>query len=403
VWFDALAGQKVRAVLSAGTFASNCDLQATFLRLDGTPFSDPACGGQSATLPWIRIRRDGIYKLRLAAGGHATGTVTVAIRSTRKISSITANARPIRVALNGTSPVRRFGFVARRGEAYTVNATQGTLPGCAAYRISILHPRRHVLSSSDACGRAAFIDQTVATTDGTYRVEVENVGGGTGGLDLALYKIADSFGSANLDGVSRTLRIGQHGQNPRFVIAATPGQKISVVASASTFIGCEALFLRLLRPDGSQQTEVGTCTSDAFLDATVLDEPGEWHVVVDPVGPSKGWVNVAFSNVVDQTGSIAPGGTAVGFSSSTPGKNARFTFSGTSGDSRTVTVTNSTFPGCSAFDVALVRPDGSILKQGGSCSARLTLGPSTLDATGTWTVLFDPAGAATGTAKVKLT
>jgi hypothetical protein len=68
-----------------------------------------------------------------------------------------------------------------------------------------------------------------------------------------------------------------------------------------------------------------------------------------------------------------------------------------------VSISGSTFPGCVALQASLLRPDGSVLAINSTCGSTLTVGPVTLDATGSWTVFVDPQDAGTGTASVKLT
>ena len=87
---------------------------------------------------------------------------------------------------------------------------------------------------------------------------------------------------------------------------------------------------------------------------------------------------------------------------STAGQNARYTFSGTAGQTATVSLTNSTYTGCAGLNVSILKPDGTSLSSAGLCGASGTVGPSSLPTTGTYTVLVNPAGAATGSVTVTL-
>jgi len=106
--------------------------------------------------------------------------------------------------------------------------------------------------------------------------------------------------------------------------------------------------------------------------------------------------------VVDSIQKLKPRGPIASFTSTVPGENARFTFTGHAGDSRTVTISGSTFGGCPALVVSFVGPNGT-LSETSTCTADLVLGPSTLDADATWTVFIDPQGPAHGTLIIKLT
>jgi hypothetical protein len=86
-----------------------------------------------------------------------------------------------------------------------------------------------------------------------------------------------------------------------------------------------------------------------------------------------------------------------------PHQVVHFKFAGKVGDQRTVTITGSTFSGCPGLVVSFVRPNGTVLSTKSTCNSNLTLGPSTLDAAGTWEILVDPQGPANGTLIIKVT
>jgi hypothetical protein len=134
----------------------------------------------------------------------------------------------------------------------------------------------------------------------------------------------------------------------------------------------------------------------------VLDQGGAWSVVVDPVWLTTGTGSLKVFLVTDQTGTITKGGSSVNVNLPTPGQNGRFTFNGANGLSVTANITGATFPGCSAFSLSFIRPDGSTFASTSACGATATLGPVTLDTAGTWTVLVDPTWLETGTASLSL-
>src|SRR4029450_9719358 len=99
-------------------------------------------------------------------------------------------------------------------------------------------------------------------------------------------------------------------------------------------------------------------------------------------------------------------GTAIPVSITTPGQNARLTFSGTPGQVVTGLVSNATIPGfCGgayAFALTLLRPDGSMQASIPSCGGSVFLDRQTLSMTGTYTLMLDPVGTSTGDATVTL-
>jgi hypothetical protein len=167
------------------------------------------------------------------------------------------------------------------------------------------------------------------------------------------------------------------------------------------------LAVSLVRPNGTTLVgPVSSCTDSVWIDASTLDATGTWTVLIDPQGTGTGLANLQTYNVVDVAPALKPGGPIKSFTTIDRGLNARFKFVGTIGDSRTVTITGSTFGGgcpTPGIVVSFVRPGGTVLSSAATCGKTLTLGPSVLDATGNWTVLVDPQGPAKGTLIIKLT
>ena len=109
-------------------------------------------------------------------------------------------------------------------------------------------------------------------------------------------------------------------------------------------------------------------------------------------------MNLKLHTVVDQTGTITFGPT-VQVSTTTPGQNARFTFSGTSGQKVAVKVTNGTWS--DGGIVYLYRPDGAVLTYGSGFET-MNIFSATLNATGSWSIGVRPGWAGTGTGTLDL-
>jgi hypothetical protein len=140
------------------------------------------------------------------------------------------------------------------------------------------------------------------------------------------------------------------------------------------------------------------CTATAFLDAVTLDQAGTWTVLVDPQGAATGTATLAAFNANDEKGLIQLDGTPVSVNVTSPGQDSSWHFDGTVGESVSASVTSATFPGCSAFRLRLVRPDGTDLGSVASCNDTAALNGLLLDQTGTWSIIVDPQGDGTGTA-----
>jgi hypothetical protein len=169
--------------------------------------------------------------------------------------------------------------------------------------------------------------------------------------------------------------------------------------------GCK-YSLSLVRPDGTMLgRRIDSCGATAYLDTRTLDQNGTWTVVVDPVGIDVGDATLQVFAVVDEVQTIKPGRDITTFTSETPGTDAFFQIAGHAGDTRTVTISASTYERhpCPALVVALRRPDGTVATSAKTCGGGLTIAKVRLDRTGTWTLFIDPQGPATGTMIIRLT
>jgi hypothetical protein len=170
----------------------------------------------------------------------------------------------------------------------------------------------------------------------------------------------------------------------------------------STYTGCIALSTSILKPDGTTLGSTGICGATGFIDSMTAPVSGTYTVLVDPGGIATGSVTIQINTFTDISGSITPG-TPLNVTTTGIGQNARFTFSGTAAQQATLNLTNSTYTGCIALAGSILKPDGATLGSTSICGASGSFGPVALPSTGTYTVLIDPGGTATGSVTVTLT
>src|SRR5262249_5687311 len=130
-----------------------------------------------------------------------------------------------------------------------------------------------------------------------------------------------------------------------------------------------------------------------------LPVTGTYTVSFDPRGLSVGSATLTLYSVVDVAGTLTIGGSAFNVNITTPGQNARITFSGTSGQQATVHVTNNTI---SWMTVTLFNPDGTVLTSVSAGVSSFDLPTQTLPATGTYTIFVDPDQALIGSLSVSV-
>jgi len=180
------------------------------------------------------------------------------------------------------------------------------------------------------------------------------------------------------------------------VFEGTAGQRVSLQMSAVTISSSS---VKIYNPDGTISGSAAVSTSGGFIDAMTLPVTGTYTILIDPAGTYTGSMTLALYNVVDVTGTITAGGAAVTATTSTPGQNARLTFSGLAGQRISLQMSAVTI---SSSTVSMYNPDGTIFASAGVGTSGGFIDAKSLPVTGTYTILIDPVGTYTGSMTLTL-
>ena len=156
----------------------------------------------------------------------------------------------------------------------------------------------------------------------------------------------------------------------------------------------------IIKPDGTNlvaPTYFGT--GGGVLDSQVLPTTGTYAILVDPASTYTGTVTLTLYNQPDVTGTITVGGATVTPTLTVPGQRARYTFSGSAGQSVSLGFTSVTFP---SVTLSLVKPDGTTWAVTNLGTSGGSQDPMALPIAGTYSVVVDPDGFSTGSLTVTL-
>lgn len=177
------------------------------------------------------------------------------------------------------------------------------------------------------------------------------------------------------------------------------GQRISLLASNVTYSTC--VNISILNPNGTTLASQGCVNANNFIDTQVLPTTGTYTVLVDPDSNGTGSLTLTVYDVPpDFTGTISIGGSAVTATMSTPGQNAKLTFTGTAGQRVSFYVPSRTINSC--VGMSILKPDLTTLVSHGCLDTGTFIEPFTLPATGTYTVPLDPVYIGTGSITITL-
>jgi len=404
IHFSGTTGQLVSALITNATFTGCPAFALSLVRPDGTAFGNTVTScTATAFLDSQVLDQTGTWNVVVDPRGATTGGATLQTwDASFAVHPITLNGAPVHVDLV-PGQVGTYTFTGTVGQQVSAVISGSTIAGCPAYSLSLVRPDGTTLGTPvSGCADTAFLDSLTLDRNGTWGFVVDPTGANSGTATINGYTFADDNGAAVLTGKPAYLDFNKPGQNASWTFAGTTGEKVSAYVTDSTLTDC-AFTLSLVRPDGTTLgSPVNSCAATAFLETQTLDRNGTWTALVDPTGTNVGSATLQVFDVVDTVMPFKPGPSLKTFTALAPGTRALYRINGKAGDVRTVQITGSTFGGCPSIVVSLERPDGSVLASSSTCTKSLTLQSITLDVTGSWTLLIDPQGPATGTMIIRL-
>ncbi|HEU4506846.1 MAG TPA: carboxypeptidase regulatory-like domain-containing protein [Pyrinomonadaceae bacterium] len=261
--------------------------------------------------------------------------------------------------------------------------------------VAIFNPNGSTFASTGSVGTSGgFIDTKTLGVTGTYTILVDPASTNTGSLTLNLFDIVDATGTITAGG-SAPVTIVTPGQNAEISFSGSVGQHVSLTVSGVTVPGSTAYTVK--KPDGSTFASAFIGTSGGFLEIPYLTSAGTYTIHVDPSGAGTGNLSLTLNDATDATNTITPGGPAVVIGTTIAGQNARLTFTGAAGQRIAINATNN-FSAC--WGLTIIKPDGTNLSHNSFCGSSGFVEPQNLPVAGTYTILIDPSGAATGQATV---
>ena len=366
----------------------------TILKPDTTQLSSSSTCSDNLFVEPQQLPASGTYTLVIDPTGGGTGQFNINLYSvTDATGTITIGGTGVLTPLNTPGQVGRLTFSGTTSQRLSVNSLSNFN---ACWTLTILKPDATQLSSTFTCGDNLFIEPQQLPANGTYTLVFDPSGAGTGQVTTTLYNVVDTTQSITIGGSSVVSPVGTPGQIARLTFTGSTTQRLSV-RSDSNFNACWTL--TILKPDTTQLSSTFSCGDNIFVEPQLLPANGTYTLVIDPSGPGTGQTTTTLYNVTDVTGSVTINGTALLVTTSVPGQNANITFSGTATQAVTVRLATSTF---SCVTVTVVKPDGTNLASTFSCSGTINL-PTTLPATGTYTIKIDPNGTNMGSANVSVT
>jgi hypothetical protein len=404
--FTGVAGHRISLNITNVTITST---KVSILKPDGTNLVTPFTVLKSGY--WLDVKSlpvNGTYKILVDPKLDYTGKMTLRLYDVpADVGGSLSPGTPVSVATTvpGQNGVLTFSGVA--GHRVAVNLTDSTYNSA---KLRIHNPDTTLLfPTAMQFGHAGnFLEPRLLPATGTYTLQIDPQLSAVGGVTVTIYDVPNDAStpvtlcsSLPCSPGATTATTTVAGQNAGLTFSGTAGQRVSVVAGNSLY--SSTVKVSLLKPDGTPLTSTPITVGglDGFIEPKTLPDPGTYTVLVDPQFADVGSIDVQVYLVPnDVTGTISSG-TPVTVTTTMPGQNAVYTFTGSSTQRVSVNLSNVTY---GSAKVSILKPDLTNLTS--PLFVPNTFGnfvePVKLPANGTYRVVVDPTGASTGSTDVGL-
>lgn len=400
--FAGSAGQRLGLGVSglATTPGAN-SIRAIVKRPDNTTLlidCGSSASGFSCNLPPLPM--SGTYTIALTPNGGASAVATLTLSEDVQGSLAINPATPAVISTNRAGQNGYYVFEATAGQNLSLAWSESTFTNSSA--LSVFRPDGTSLAviTFGSFGANGSSDLGTLPATGTYAVVIDPYLVSTGQVKLALRETLS--GALNIDGASTRVSLAA-GQNARLAFTGTTGQNLGVgFTGLSTSPAGGAVSARIYDPNGSQIADCSSGTLEWACNVGELQQSGTYSVVIDPSSSYGAALDVTLSS--DIAGALTLNAPApLSFSTTRPGQNGRFTFSGTAGQSLSVVLNQANIPGYWSY-ANVYKPDGGLLASQyfGISLADTTIDIGALPAAGTYTVFIDPYQANVGQVKLTL-
>ncbi len=402
--FEGTAGQR------AGVKITSSSIAMTTLKVfnpKGIEIGTVTVNTSGGFLETSQFTINGTYTILTDPSSTNTGNITFTLYLSTDVSN-TISANGTGVTITTTTPAQngQLSLNATANQRVYLKISSVSLSGGSPNWVVVTLKRLGgaTVTSNVFDSSGGFFDSLTITEEGPYVIDVDPMNSSAGSTTFTLYNVdADITGSIATDGtaVTPTTTLGQ---NAKYTFSGTAGNRVFVKISSVSMTGGSPNWttVAIKKPDGTNLIST-TVTTSGQIDTTTLPVTGTYTVLGDPLNTSAGSMTLQLYNVpADVTGTITPGGSAVSVTTTTPGQNASYTFSGTANQRVSLNVSSVSFTGNSWVTIYIKKPDGSSLTLTTVDASGGFLDTKTCPVNGTYTVLVDPVNANTGSLTLTL-
>jgi YD repeat-containing protein len=310
------------------------------------------------------------------------------------------------VSLGTAGQIGLLIFDASAGQRISLSLSNMTFATCIT--VYLFAPDGTELSTLQCPAASGFVDAVAAPYTGTYTVGIDTLSPETGSVTVTPNNASDVTGTITIGGSPVTMTNSVPGQNISLTFPSSAGRVVSLMTTNATFPDYATLFI--YSPDGPPIGPSSSVNSSGpfFIGATTLGYAGTYKIYIAPEGTDTGKITTTLYNATPVTGTITAGGSAVTATTTVPGQNAQYTFTGTANERVSLAIQNVSYSSSFFFNpaatVSIIEPNGKTLASVGVynlLSGIFFIDVQIIPTTGTYNVQVAP-GPYTGSAVLNL-
>jgi hypothetical protein len=407
--FAGTAGQRLALNVDQDTISST---QLSVIKPAGGTVVTPSTFGTGGNfVEPMTLPATGTYTIKVDPQALTTGSVRIAASTPPADIAATATlGTPVTVTTVAAGQNAKISFAGTAGTRASIvlsGITAADTP-IGGVTFSVLNPAgTAVVKAFNAGTVGKFVQPFALATTGTYKLTIDPSGSNVGSVTATIYTLpADSTAAISVGGAAQTATVSAPGQNARLTFTLAAAKKVGFKMTNST-IGLDPFF-------GTKVSIVNTANNATVLAAFNVGTSDEFHepvslaagtyaFVIDPQDDNTGAITFqAYDVPADATATATVGGAAAVITTTVPGQNGKITFTGTAGQTRTVTIDFATTAAGLSGRITVNRPGGTaqVATTGFMPGDSFTF---TLTQTGTQTIVMDPDLWLTGAIGVKVT
>jgi YD repeat-containing protein len=392
--FSGNANQRISLGMGNGTMGWAL---VSIINPDGTYFINPSWTNGGGYFDVRALPATGTYTIVVDPENANTGSMSFTLFEVLpdSTSTIVVGGPSVNVLTTTPGQNARLTFNGNANQRISLGMGNGTM-GWAL--VSIIKPDGSFFISPTWTNGGGYFDVRALPATGTYTIIVDPENGNTGSMSFTLFEVLpDSISTIVAGGSAVSISTTTPGQNARLTFNGNANQRISLGMGNGTMGWA---LVSIVKPDGTNLIDPTWTNGGGYFDVRVLPATGTYTIIVDPENGNTGSMSFSLFDVPpDVTDIITPGGSSVTVSTTTPGQNARLTFSGSANQQISLNMGNGTMGWAL---VSIIKPDGTNLIDPSWTNGGGSFGATTLPATGTYTILVDPEHGNTGSLTLTL-